>query len=249
MRVGLSDGVRGAMKGKYLELKVKVHLVCGPSKRSYFQEGNNCHLRVPCFLSSPASPSLYYQNQTAPVPLWTIARSPVFLPIFLRVPREEIHNNKNNVLCLLGPYCVVALSCLTLCDPMDPMDPPGSSVHGILQARILESVAISFSRDRNFVCCIAGGFFTTDSPGMPIRSLLGLTISICLLTPFEHKKGYHMVELRSTWHELYIQHSSPHLVLRGICSKTLSGCLKQDSTNQIYTMIFFPLYILTYDQF
>ena len=34
--------------------------------------------------------------------------------------------------------------CLTLCDPMDS-SPPGSSVHGILQARILEWVAISFS--------------------------------------------------------------------------------------------------------
>ena len=36
-------------------------------------------------------------------------------------------------------------SCPTLCDPMD-CSPPGSSVHGILQARILEWVAISFSR-------------------------------------------------------------------------------------------------------
>ena len=35
-------------------------------------------------------------------------------------------------------------SCLTLCDPMDGC-PPGSSVHGILQARTLEWVAISFS--------------------------------------------------------------------------------------------------------
>ena len=35
-------------------------------------------------------------------------------------------------------------SCLTLCDPMD-CSPPGSSVRGILQARILEWVAISFS--------------------------------------------------------------------------------------------------------
>ena len=35
-------------------------------------------------------------------------------------------------------------SCLTLCDPIDG-SPPGSSVHGILQARILEWVAISFS--------------------------------------------------------------------------------------------------------
>ena len=36
-------------------------------------------------------------------------------------------------------------SCPTLCDPMD-CSPSGSSVHGILQARILEMVAISFSR-------------------------------------------------------------------------------------------------------
>ena len=37
-----------------------------------------------------------------------------------------------------------AHSCPTLCDPVDH-SPPGSSVHGILQARILEEVAISFS--------------------------------------------------------------------------------------------------------
>ena len=37
----------------------------------------------------------------------------------------------------------VTQSCLTLCDPVD-CSPPGSSVHGILQARILEWVAISF---------------------------------------------------------------------------------------------------------
>ena len=39
----------------------------------------------------------------------------------------------------------VAQSCPSLCDPVD-CSPPGSSVHGILQARILEWVAISFSR-------------------------------------------------------------------------------------------------------
>ena len=58
--------------------------------------------------------------------------------------------------------------CLTLGDLLD-CSPPGSSVHGILQARILEWVAISSSRgsspsgDRtsvSCVSCIAGGFFT-----------------------------------------------------------------------------------------
>ena len=44
--------------------------------------------------------------------------------------------------------CVHAKSlqlCPTLCDPMD-CSPPGSSVHGVFQARILEQVAISSSR-------------------------------------------------------------------------------------------------------
>ena len=45
----------------------------------------------------------------------------------------------------MGSDIEVAQSCLTLCDPMD-CSPPGSSVHGILQARVLEWVVISFSR-------------------------------------------------------------------------------------------------------
>ena len=44
-----------------------------------------------------------------------------------------------------GSYVLAAQYCLTLCDPMD-CSPPGSSVHGSLQARILEWVAIPFSR-------------------------------------------------------------------------------------------------------
>ena len=45
----------------------------------------------------------------------------------------------------LSHLCLVAQSCLTLCDPMDS-SLPDSSVVGIFQARILEWVAISFSR-------------------------------------------------------------------------------------------------------
>ena len=40
---------------------------------------------------------------------------------------------------------LVAQSCLTLCSPMD-CSPLGSFVHGVFQARVLEWVAISFSR-------------------------------------------------------------------------------------------------------
>ena len=55
---------------------------------------------------------------------------------------------------------LVTQSCLTLCDPMD-CSPPGSSVHGILQARILEWVATSYPRgysqlrDGTCVSCIS----------------------------------------------------------------------------------------------
>ena len=63
--------------------------------------------------------------------------------------------------------------CPTLWDPMD-CSPPGSSVHGISQARILEWVAISSSRgssqprDGTWVSCVAGGFFTTEPPRSPL---------------------------------------------------------------------------------
>ena len=58
----------------------------------------------------------------------------------------------------------VAQSCPTLCDPVD-CSPPGSCIHGNLQARILEWVAISFSRgssrprDRTQDSCITGRCF------------------------------------------------------------------------------------------
>ena len=64
----------------------------------------------------------------------------------------------------------------TLCDPRD-CSLPGSSIHELVQARILEWVAISsprwspWSRDWihvSCVCCIAGRFFTTLPPGKPI---------------------------------------------------------------------------------
>ena len=65
--------------------------------------------------------------------------------------------------CICVCVCLVAQSCPALCNPTDYS---GSSVHGILQARILEWVAVSFSRgssqprDQTQVSCIAGRFFT-----------------------------------------------------------------------------------------
>ena len=61
--------------------------------------------------------------------------------------------------------CSVTQWCSTLCNPMD-RNPPGSSVHGILQARVLEWDVVPFSRgssqprDQTQVFCFAGRFFT-----------------------------------------------------------------------------------------
>ena len=71
----------------------------------------------------------------------------------------------------------IAQSCLT---PLALVDcsPPGPCVHGILQAGILEWVAIPFSRgfsqSRNptQVSCITGRLFTSEPPGKPLLSLM-----------------------------------------------------------------------------
>ena len=65
---------------------------------------------------------------------------------------------------------------VSLCDPVD-CSPPGSSVHRILQARILEWVAMSFSRDlpdpgiELKSPALAGGFFTAKAPWQPPNKL------------------------------------------------------------------------------
>ena len=69
----------------------------------------------------------------------------------------------------------VTQSCPTLCDPMG-LNLPGSSVHGIFQARVLEWVAISFSRrsprprDRTRVSTLQAGALPSEPPGKPKKS-------------------------------------------------------------------------------
>ena len=72
----------------------------------------------------------------------------------------------------------VAQSCLTLCDPMD-CSPPGSSLHGIFQARVLERIAISFSADLldpgiEPVSLASPTFFIIALPGKPLYFIRGL---------------------------------------------------------------------------
>ena len=90
---------------------------------------------------------------------------------WLQIPKNiELRQKQDNVLETSWPadlfVCVLVVqSYLTLCNPMD-CNWPGSSVHGILKARILEWVAVAFSkgssqpRDWTWVSCMADRFLT-----------------------------------------------------------------------------------------
>ena len=105
-----------------------------------------------------------------------------------------IHNdilNKVQKTCLHLCMCAQLLqSCPILCDPVD-YSPPGSSVHGVSQARILEWVAISFSRgfseprDWTRVSCIAGRFlYCLSHQGVATRLKSGAPESSVMMEPF-----------------------------------------------------------------
>ena len=87
--------------------------------------------------------------------------------------------------CNLFKVKVKFLSCVQLfVTTWTDCSPPGSAVHGILQGRILEWIAIfssrgsSPSRDRTGVSCAVGGFFTTEPPGK-LLWLENLIICVC----------------------------------------------------------------------
>ena len=82
-------------------------------------------------------------------------------------------------------------SWVQLCDPMD-CSPPGSSIHGVLQARILQWVAIpsprgsSWHRDWTHVFCVSGiasGFFTIEPSGKKPLMVVIKSISNILFLP------------------------------------------------------------------
>ena len=102
----------------------------------------------------------------------------------------------------------VAQLCPILSNSMD-CSPPGSSVHGILQARILEWVAISSSRgssqprDQTCVSCIKGGFLT--EPSIYLSSIL----HVCHLPSIYY--AFHLLSISpSLYHLLIIYHLSIH---------------------------------------
>ena len=113
----------------------------------------------------------------------------------------------------------VAQSCSTLCEPMD-CSQTSSSVRGIFQERLLEWVAIPYSRGssspRNWTLvslvspALTSGFFTTAPPGKPrpwiwTWTISGYMVSDKLLSPFEKfhgtgfKAGYIYIRTGSTF--------------------------------------------------
>ena len=84
-----------------------------------------------------------------------------------------VSSQKSNTVFVLCCCCSVAKLSPTLRDTMD-CSPPGSSVHGIPQGRVLDWVAISFFRDlpdqgiESVSPALAGGFFSTEPPGTPV---------------------------------------------------------------------------------
>ena len=118
------------------------------------------------------------------------------------IPLSQLMRGTSHVdmLCIseLCTCMLVTQSCLPLYNPMD-CSSPGSSVHGILQARILEWVVVPFSRgsssprNRTQVFRIAGRFFTIwairealllkplekDIKAKEIQTVLSSTVFIC----------------------------------------------------------------------
>ena len=91
-------------------------------------------------------------------------------------------NNYSDYVCV----CLVVQSCLTLCDPVN-YSPPSSSVHGILQARILEWGAIPFSRgssqprDWTWSSALWADSLPSEPPGKPIFKVFIALVTILLL--------------------------------------------------------------------
>ena len=107
-------------------------------------------------------------------PSWSVTKMDIDNPCTLRGKPRRAHVKSAKGTCV----CAQSLSHVQLfCDPMD-YSLPGSTVHRTSQARILEWVAISFSRgssrlkDQTHVSCLVGGFFTTKPPGK-LRGTVG----------------------------------------------------------------------------
>ena len=100
------------------------------------------HARLPLSITNSKNLLRLMSIELVMPPNHLILCSPIFLlpSIF---PSIRVFYNES-ALCIAAAAAAAAKSCPTLCDPIDG-SPPGSPIPGILQARTLEWVAISFS--------------------------------------------------------------------------------------------------------
>ena len=109
--------------------------------------------------------------------------------------------------------CSVTQSCPTLCDPID-CSLPGSSVHGISQAGILEWVAIPFSRgsyqlrNQTGVSCIAGGFSTSRVTWEALYWPRGLSSKRRNISNRRHKGDSIEMEVKAATWPFWAPHAS-----------------------------------------
>ena len=120
----------------------------------------------------------------------------------------------------------VAQSCPTLCNPTD-CSLPGFSVHGILQARILEWVTISFfrgssrSRDRTRVSHIGGSRFNLWATRQALSTLHNVKFIITLnsrtLDSYELQSTVSHCELPLSWQRHFSKKVGPSVSVIGLC--------------------------------
>ena len=117
---------------------------------------------------------------------------------------EGVRASWGQAVCLGYAYAQF-LSRVQLCDAMH-LSPPGSSVHGIFLVRILEWVAVSFSRgssqprDRTHVShlsCTAGRFYTTEPQSKP--GCLGQHFPECTYSLDHELALFRNAHLATTW--------------------------------------------------
>ena len=115
---------------------------------------------------------------------------------------------------------VTQSSCLTLWDLM------GFTVHGILQARILEWIAFPFSRgssqlrDRTQVSCIAGRFFTSRTTGKPSNTGMG-SLSLLQRTFLTQELNWGLLHCRQILHKM--SHKRSPRILKWVAYLFSSG--------------------------
>ena len=125
------------------------------------------------------------------------------------IPQEKENTSRGEKEVSRAMKVKVAQSGPTLCDPMD-CSPPGSSVHGTVQARILEWVAIPFSRgssqprDWIEVSCIAGSF----SVSWATKEINKESMAFHWLSPCQVRRGVFLLPV-----ELWYSHRAWELFL------------------------------------